>query len=219
MTTHFDLRFALVASCALASAGLAAVACSSKDESTTTTTGDGGTTSSSGSSGATGNVPAGALELVVNEMAAVGASEWIEIANKGSAAFDLSDYQLADSDKTTGEPKTKDAMKFPAGTSIAAGGKVLVLTSKKDQPVGPHPKAECLANGPDTCFYAGWGLSSANGEQVHLLGKDGAVIASTAYPRNVGVDADAGQTACRLPDMTGEFATCKGTPGAANAGP
>lgn len=218
MTTDLRLRFALVACVALASAALATAACSSKDESTTTTA-DGGATSSSGSSGATGNVPAGALEIVINEMAAVGSSEWIEIANKGSAAFDLTGFQLADSDKTTGEPKTADAMKFPAGASIAAGGKVLVLTGKKDQPVGPHPKAECLANGPDTCFYAGWGVSSANGEQVHLLGKDGAVIASTAYPRNVGIDVDAGQTACRLPDMTGEFSTCKGTPGSANAGP
>ena len=90
---------------------------------------------------------------------------------------------------------------------------------RADQPVGPPPKAECLGSGPDTCFYATWGVSSANGGQVHLLGKDGAVIASTAYPRNVGVDADAGQSACRLPDMTGEFATCKATPGAANAGP
>jgi hypothetical protein len=189
---------------------LALVACSGGGGSEATTT-----TSDASAS----NVPAAALDIVVNEFSAVGSSEWIEIGNEGTAAFDLSDYALADSDKSTGAAKTSDAMKFPSGTSIPAGGRILVLVSKKDQPVGPHTKAECLSNGPDTCFFATWGVSASSGEPVHFLAKDGSVISSTAYPRNLGIDPAAGQTLCRLPDFTGEFATCRGTPGAANAAP
>lgn len=186
-------------------------ACSGEDDATSSAD-DGGEASE--------GVPAGAADIVVNEIRAVGSSEWVELGNKGTASFDLGGYALADSDKSTGAPKTGDAMKFPAGTTIPASGRLLVMTSKKDAPVGPHAKAECLPDGPDTCLHATWGISASNGEAVHLLAKDGTtVISSTAYPRNLGIDADAGQTACRLPDLTGEFTTCKGTPGAVNAAP
>jgi hypothetical protein len=189
----------------------AVTACSGSGDEAATSVDAGGKEDSS--------VPTGAGDVVVNELSAVGSSEWVEIGNKGAAPFDLGGYALADSDKSTGAPKTGDMMTFPIGTVIPASGRLLVLTSKKDAPVGPHAKAECLANGPDTCLYASWGISASNGEAVHLLAKDGTVVTSTAYPRNLGIDADAGQTACRLPDLTGELTTCTGTPGAVNAAP
>lgn len=165
-------------------------------------------------------IPAAASGIVVNEFNAVGAVEWLELGNSGTAAFDLSGYGLADSDKDTGAPKTSDKLTFPAGTTIGAGGKLLVVVSKKDATAGPHPSSECgVTGGPDTCLMATWGISASNGEQVHFLGPSNEAITSTAYPRNLGIDSANGQTACRLPDLTGELATCKATPGATNAGP
>lgn len=164
---------------------------------------------------------AAALDVVFNEVASVGASEWIELANKGKVAVDLGDYYVADSDKTTQEPKKRDAMRFPAGTSVGPGGRLLILTSKKTGTVGPHPKADCLPDGPDTCFFASFGLSATTGEPVHLLAPDGSVVTSTALPKKLSADAggSTAETSCRLPDLTGDFAVCAPTPGQPNRAP
>ena len=160
---------------------------------------------------------AAALDVVFNEVA----SEWIELANKGKVAVDLGDYYVADSDKTTQEPKKRDAMRFPAGTSVGPGGRLLILTSKKTGTVGPHPKADCLPDGPDTCFFASFGLSATTGEPVHLLAPDGSVVTSTALPKKLSADAggSTAETSCRLPDLTGDFAVCAPTPGQPNRAP
>jgi hypothetical protein len=160
-----------------------------------------------------------AESIVFNELSAVGASEWFELANKGTTAIDLAGYGVADSDKTTAKPKTSDAVRFPTGTRLEPGGRILVLTSKKDLPAGPHPKAECLPAGPETCLYATFGVSATNGESLHLLAPDDTVVSTTAYPRSVIVDPATDKTACRVPDLTGAFALCSPTPGAANASP
>ncbi len=164
---------------------------------------------------------AAALDVVFNEVASVGASEWFELANKGKATVDLGDYYVADSDKTTQEPKKRDAMRFPAGTTIAPGGRLVILTSKKNGTVGPHPKADCLPDGPDTCFFASFGVSATTGEPVHLLAPDGSVVTSTALPKKLSADAGGSttETSCRLPDLTGDFAACAPTPGQPNRAP
>ena len=164
---------------------------------------------------------AAALEVVFNEVASVGASEWIELANKGKATVDLGDYYVADSDKATQEPKKKDAMRFPAGTTIDPGGRLLILASKKNGTVGPHPKADCLPDGPDTCFFAAFGVSATTGEPLHLLAPDGSVVTSTAFPKKLSADAggSTAETSCRLPDLTGDFAVCAPTPGQPNRAP
>ena len=51
---------------------------------------------------------------------------------------------------------------------------------------------------------------------VFLLGADDAVVSEAHYPKD---GAPAGQTYCRLPDLTGELAACAPTPGASNHAP
>jgi hypothetical protein len=90
--------------------------------------------------------------------------------------------------------------------------------SARNGTVGPHPKTECLADGPDTCFYATFGLSATTGEVIHLLAPNTLVVTSTAIPKTLSADAGGATTVsqCRLPDFTGEFSSCAMTPGRPN---
>lgn len=182
--------------------------------------GSGGDPSSDGDPGG-GKPGAPPIDIVFNEVADVGSPEWIEIVNPGQTALDLSNYAITDSVKKTNVPKVSDAMKFPAGTQIDAGGRIVILTSKKGATVGPHPKQECLPDGPDTCFFATFGVSATSGEALHLLAPDGAVITTTAVPKTASADAGGStkETVCRIPDVTGEFTKCSPTPGQANRAP
>lgn len=168
-----------------------------------------------------GGVSVAALDIVFNEVAAVGNSEWIEIANRGAEAANLGDYYVADSDKTTNEPKRSSAMRFPPGTTLGAGARFLIVASKKNGTVGPHPKADCLPEGPDSCYFATFGISATTGEALHFLAPDGSVVTSTAIPKSLSADAGGSttQTMCRIPDLTGELTTCAPTPGQANQVP
>ena len=147
----------------------------------------GGGGGSTGPGGGTANGPP--PTIVFNEVMAVGSSEWIEIVNSGAAAADLSNYAIAGSVKTSSEPKTGDAMKFPAGTMVEPGARIVILTSRKDEPVGPHQKASCLPDGPETCFYAPLGVSATSGEALHFLAPDGTVVTTTAVPATLSADA------------------------------
>jgi hypothetical protein len=172
------------------------------------------------SSGAGAGAPAPVI--VFNEVLAVGATEWIEIVNPGQTPIDLSNYLIADSSKTTNEPRLADAMKFPAGTTMDPGARIVILTSKKkDEPVGPHVKEACLPDGPETCFFAAFGVSATSGEALHFLAPDGTVITTTAVPVTLSADAGGSTTEsqCRLPDTTGDFTACALTPGQPNRAP
>lgn len=169
--------------------------------------------------GSAGTSSSAAAQIVVNEINAQGAVEWLELANNGSQPVDLGGYGLADTDKDTGLPKTGKAMRFPAGTSLPAGGYLLVLTSVDEQAPGPYLADSCLENVEAPCFKAQFGLSASSGESVHLLSPDDIVVGSTAYPKDLTPDALANQTVCRSPDRTGGFAVCGATPAAANASP
>ncbi len=158
-----------------------------------------------------------ATSLVINEMNVLGETEWVEIANKGSRAFDLGGYFLADSDKSTGEPRRDSAMQFPSGTSIAPRGKVLIVLDKEGAAVGPHPAPECLEGRSTSCLFASFAISAERAEAVHILAPDGRVVTSVAYPRTLTEDSE-GRTVCRLPDLVGEFTVCTKTPGASNGG-
>jgi hypothetical protein len=159
-----------------------------------------------------------AVNVVFNEMAAVGSSEWIEIANKGSVPVTLDGYFIADSDKVTGEPKKNNAMQFPTGTVLQPQGRIVIVASKKKGSVGPHAKVECLPDGPESCFYAKFGLSATTGETIHLLAPDTTVVTSTSIPQSLSADAGGStvESQCRVPDFTGDFAPCAMTPGAPN---
>lgn len=168
--------------------------------------GDGGSPSQGGSSSSS----MGTGDLVVNEIDAN--LDWVELYNKGDGAFDLGGLSLADSDGAGG-PKLDEAIIFPAGTTIAAGASLFIL-GKQDAVVSPgeqEPQTEC-APGTSPCFYAPFGLSDGDGDEIFLL--DGErLVSSSAYPPAAAAD---GETWCRVPDGTGEFQVCTPTPGAAN---
>ena len=180
--------------------------------------GDGGTPSTGGN-GNGGMEPIGGCpateptdgDVVVNEIDAN--VDWIELHNKGAAAFDLSGLVLADRDVDCG-PKIADAIIFPAGTTIEPGAKLFIL-AKQDGVVTPgeqQPQTQC-APGVAPCFYAPFGLSNTDGDEVFLI-DGGDVIASGVYPAAAATEP---ATWCRIPDGTGEFEVCTATPSAVNA--
>ncbi|MDB4938447.1 MAG: hypothetical protein JWP87_5419 [Labilithrix sp.] len=199
------------------------LACASKASESSTGSGEPAANGASGGGpdAAGGGATVDAIDIVVNEVAAVGASEWIEIGNRGGAVIDVGGYSIAGSDKKTNAPKRSQAMKFPEGTKMAAGDHIVILTSKKGALVGPHPKAECLPDGPETCFFATFGVSATAGEAIHLLAPDGSIVSSTSVPKSAGADAGGSTTEskCRLPDFTGELTSCALTPGQPNRAP
>jgi len=161
------------------------------------------------------------LNIVFNEVAAVGKSEWIEIVNPTQTVVDISNFSIADSSKGANSPKVAEAMKFPGGTKMDPGARIVILTSKKAGSVGPHSKAECLPDGPETCFFATFGVSATKGEVLHVLAPDNSVVTSTAIPKSASADAGGSttETRCRIPDLTGDFTTCPPTPGQPNHAP
>ena len=162
--------------------------------------------------------PASANPSVVafNEISAAG-DEWLELYNTGSSDFDLGGYAIADTDKTTGEPRTTKAMRFPIGTKLPKAGFVLVLLGKSNSTPGPYSADACLPGVSAGCFYALFSVSQTRGEAVHLLDPNNASVSNVIYPANLDFEAGAGLTACRIPDGTGDFTSCIATPGAANA--
>lgn len=156
--------------------------------------------------------------VAFNEISAAG-DEWLELYNTGSSDFDLSNYAIADTDKTTGEPRTTKAMRFPSGTKLPKGGFVLVLMGKSNSTPGPYSADACLKGVSVGCFYALFSVSQTRGEAVHLLAPDNTSVTSVIYPANLDFEAGAELSACRIPDGTGEFTTCTQSPGAANITP
>lgn len=156
--------------------------------------------------------------VAFNEISAAG-DEWLELYNTGSSEFDLSDYAIADTDKTTGEPRTAKAMRFPGGTKLPKGGFVLVLLGKNNSTPGPYSADACLKGVAVGCFYALFSVSQTRGEALHLLAPDNTSVLNVIYPANLDFEAGAELSACRIPDGTGEFTTCTQTPGAVNSMP
>ena len=156
--------------------------------------------------------------VAFNEISAAG-DEWLELYNTGSSDFDLGNYAITDTDKTTGEPRTNKAMRFPAGTKLPKGGFVLVLLGKDNSTPGPYSSDACLPGVAVGCFYALFSISQTRGEAVHLLAPDNSSVANVIYPANLDFEASAALSACRIPDGSGDFTTCSQTPGAKNATP
>lgn len=173
---------------------------------------DGGAADGAGPSdgGSTSSAP-GDADLVINEITAT--EDWIELYNRGSRPFDLGGLGLADADGP-GVPKLDEAIIFPAGTTVAAGGYLFIL-AKQDAVVMPgeqEPQTVC-APGSSPCFYAPFGLSDGDGDEIFLLdGED--ILASGEYPPAAAAEPS---TWCRVPDGTGDFAECEATPGASNS--
>lgn len=181
---------------------------SSNTGGSTTNTG-GSTTNTGGSTSNTGgSAPAGAI--VINEIQAH-SPEWLEIGNNSAAAIDLSDYGVCDED-VSGACETASAMRFPAGTSLAPGAYLIVITDQTDPTPGPHTLG-CPA-GVDSCFYATWQVSAVDGETIRVIDPSDAEVASLTYTPNATVDTT--ESWSRIPDLTGNPAKATPTPGAAN---
>jgi hypothetical protein len=151
---------------------------------------------SSGSPG-TGDGGQTAKTVVVNELFPGGASvadpDWIELKNVTGAAIDLAGYQIRDN-------VLADLFTFPAGTTIPAGGYLIVYAD--DQEVGGVPGG----------VHVPWKLSASNGDEIHLLNPAGVEIDSTTF----GIDVPADKSWGRLPDGSGSFLRTTPTQGAAN---
>jgi hypothetical protein len=170
--------------------------------------GAGGEATSSSGGSSSSAMPKG--DVVINEIDAN--NDWIELVNVGEESFDLSGLLLADSD--AGEPKLDTAIEFPEGASLAGGARLFIL-AKQDNEVEPgvqEPQTVCEP-GASPCFYAPFGISDADGDEIFLLDGD-RIISSGVYEPAAAAD---GESWCRLPDGTGDFAVCAPTPSATNA--
>lgn len=160
------------------------------------------------------DVPTG--RVVINEIRATG-DDWVELVNVGEVPVDLGGMVLADTDTEGdgGTARVAEGARFPAATWVVPGQRVLVVADLGD--AGAGVQMRCLGDaGPMTCFHAGFGISASRGETIFLVGRDGAVVASAAYPADA---APEGRSWGRLPDGTGSFAANRPTPGGANAAP
>ncbi len=186
--------------------------------STTTSTGGATSTGGSGAGGSVGGGGAGGatftFPVVINEIHATG-EDWIELVNTGATPVDLESYGLSDS-TSKGDPKPLDAARFPAGTTLGAGDRLLVVC-EQDPAAGVGPHDVCLTvGGPSSCFYATWGISASKGEKLFLLAPDDSPVSEAEYPLNAVLDPS---TWGRLPDGTGMFAENAPTPGETNKAP
>jgi len=164
---------------ALASAGLAAVACSLAtsapdvpgapiDGRDAAVDARGAVDASGTLTGACGTPSAGGA-LVINEVGTAEDPDWFELWNGTDKAIDLSTYAAYD------KPEAKTP--FPAGTTIAPGEYKVFETG-----------------GSSTPFP--FGLSSTNGDALFLVDAAGTVVDETATPAGM----ERGSTWARTPD-------------------
>ncbi len=122
--------------------------------------------------------------------------DWIELFNNTSQPIELAGWYLSD------DPDKPRKWKFPAGTTIAAGGHLLVWADEDtDDTPGLHADFQL----------------SAGGESVVLTDTDArgnTVIDRVDYPRLEFDEAHG-----RLPNGSGAFQRVAASPGSANLGP
>jgi hypothetical protein len=140
----------------------------------------------------------GARAVVVNELLPHGGSDddpdWAELKNTTGSTIDLSGYSVRDKD-------LGHLVALPGGTSIPAGGYVVIYCD--DQPDG----------GATTVLHVPWKLSSKEGDEFHLLDRQGTEVDQATF----GADEVPGKKSWgRLPDGTGAFVATTPTMGAAN---
>lgn len=149
--------------------------------------------------------------IVINEIFPDG-EDWVELVNAGTTAIDLDGMSIVDGDDTH-EPAP-----FPAGASLAPGARFLVGFDIPCE--GALPDGLGLT---ERCVATTYGISGSSGDTVRVIDgltlADGTVVASVEFPGSTAAGLADGQTYCRLPDMTGDFAPCASTIDAANAAP
>jgi len=182
---------------------------------------DGSGGSSSSSSGGVAQSSSGAASSaatsgpprtppVINEVSARG-EDWIELSNPGAGALDVGGLALADR-TADGGVKLAEAVRFPAGTSIAAGGHLLVVAD--NNAAMPGVQTVCLPDaGPPTCFHARFGVTAGEGDTLFVVDGNDQVLSQFDVAPNAQAD---GGSWCRSPNLTGSFQLCTPTPGADN---
>ena len=155
--------------------------------------------------------------IVINELAPDGAPDFVELFNPSSTAFSLAGYFIVDA-YGLGEPPMDPTHRvlLPAGASIPPHGFV-VIAMNVDPPAGMTetpvgPVSPCPVDGVASRFQTAFGVGRTM-ETIALLTSDGREVARADYMGDLRGDV---QSYCRVPDGTGEFATCVSTPGATN---
>jgi len=152
---------------------------------------------SSSPSSAPGDGGKSAVPVVINEVYPNGTSvddpDWVELKNIGSAAVDLTGFEMRDE-------KLANKAPLPDGTAIDAGGYLVVKCV--------HPPEGGVVEG----LYVPFKLSDSSGDEVHLLGVGGADVDATIF----GDDVPSDKSWARLPDGTGTFVRATPTKGASN---
>lgn len=156
--------------------------------------------------------------VAISEIAPDGAPDFVELHNPSTVAFSLAGYFIADANGL-GEPPMDATHRvlLPAGASIPAGGYV-VIAMNVDRPAGMTetpvgPVSPCPVDGVTSCYQTAFGVGRTM-ETIALLTSDGREVARADYAGDL---RGATQSYCRVPDATGEFATCVSTPGAMNS--
>ncbi len=136
--------------------------------------------------------------VVINEIDSQPA-DWVEFYNPGTEALDISGYEIRDD-------SDDHRWQFPAGTSIAGGGYVLVQADT----VG-------LVGGSVARFDTAVGIGSA--DRIRLYDASLALIDdSLPWSGHAAIDGDAAAaTLARCPDGEGPFVLAYPTPGATNS--
>ena len=122
-------------------------------------------------------LPCAALaDVVINEVMALNGEftsghsyDWIELANTGSKAVDLSGWHLSDG------KKNQEKFTFPKGTKLKAGGYLTVWCTG----------IEDVAPGSSSPYSASFKLSSS-GETLYLTDADGNEVQTLTYPEQWG---------------------------------
>lgn len=136
--------------------------------------------------------------ILINEIDSQPA-DWVEFYNPGTEALDISGYEIRDD-------SDDHRWQFPAGSSIAGGGYVLVQADT----VG-------LVGGSVARFDTAVGIGSA--DRIRLYDASLALIDdSLPWSGHAAIDGDAAAaTLARCPDGEGPFVLAYPTPGAANS--
>jgi hypothetical protein len=132
-------------------------------------------------------------EVVINEFMALNdsirdpageADDWIELYNNTANAIKLDGMYLSD-DRT--QPKK---WQFPANTTIAANGYLIVWADEDSAQTGLHANFQL----------------SASGEHLRLSNADGSVVDSVSFGAQI-----ANRSRARIPNGTGPFVLAKAT--------
>jgi len=153
----------------------------------------------------------GENRIVINEIFPDG-EDWVELVNGGTTAIDLDGMSIVDGDDT------HDPVPFPAGASLAPGGRYIVgfdIPCEGALPDGLGLTGRCIATT--------YGISGSSGDTIRVIDGltlvDGVVVASVEFPGSTAAGLVDGQTYCRLPDATGDFGPCTPSMDALNEAP